>query len=165
MTQFAERIVELRKGRDLTQQSLADTLGVSQATVSRFESGDTYPSDIRQLSKLAKSLDIALSELLELMPPEFNQGSDNGTPFFAFCSNPLCESNELIRENNQNYVRWKSGKQHQAAAFDEINFCESCGEELKKESFVSNAVNRFTNDPQPMNGNRSGGFWIVANRK
>jgi DNA-directed RNA polymerase specialized sigma subunit len=44
----AERLMALRKRRDLTQQDVADALNVSQANVSRIEhEGDVYLSTLR----------------------------------------------------------------------------------------------------------------------
>ena len=40
---FSERLKRYRKERNLTQQQLADALGVSNKSVSRWESGGGYP--------------------------------------------------------------------------------------------------------------------------
>lgn len=41
---FGERLRELRKGKSLTQQQLADRLNVAKSIVSYYESGDRFPS-------------------------------------------------------------------------------------------------------------------------
>lgn len=41
---FGERLKELRKGQRLTQQELAERIGVAKSVVSYYESGDRYPS-------------------------------------------------------------------------------------------------------------------------
>ena len=41
---FGERLRELRKGKGLTQQQLADRLSVAKSIVSYYESGDRFPS-------------------------------------------------------------------------------------------------------------------------
>ena len=41
---FGDRLKELRKGNALTQQQLADRLGVAKSVVSYYESGDRFPS-------------------------------------------------------------------------------------------------------------------------
>jgi len=40
---FSERLKRYRKERNLTRQQLADALGVSNKSVSRWESGGGYP--------------------------------------------------------------------------------------------------------------------------
>ena len=44
LVNFGERLKELRKGKALTQQQLADRLGVAKSVVSYYESGDRFPS-------------------------------------------------------------------------------------------------------------------------
>ena len=41
---FAEKLKSLRKSQKLTQQELADRLGVAKSVVSYYESGDRFPS-------------------------------------------------------------------------------------------------------------------------
>jgi transcriptional regulator with XRE-family HTH domain len=54
---------ELRKGKDLTQEQIAEKFGVSQRSVSRWENGYTMP-DISVLIELADYYDVDLREIL-----------------------------------------------------------------------------------------------------
>lgn len=56
------------KGKNLTQQELADQLGVSNKSVSRWESGGGYP-DVGILAPLAKALGVTVDDLLCDTPP------------------------------------------------------------------------------------------------
>jgi putative transcriptional regulator len=53
---FGSRVKELRERLKLTQEGLADVLGVSFATVNRWENGWTAPSKLalRQIDMLCK---------------------------------------------------------------------------------------------------------------
>lgn len=65
--EFAERLKKLRKANNMTQQELADTLGVSNKSVSRWETGG-YP-DVAMLGPLAKALGVTVDDLLGETPP------------------------------------------------------------------------------------------------
>lgn len=56
-------IAENRKAKGLTQQQLADKLGVTNKTVSRWETGK-YMMDLSLLQPICQELDITLNELL-----------------------------------------------------------------------------------------------------
>lgn len=56
-------IAECRKGKNITQEQLAEKLGVSNKSISRWENGNTMP-DLSILTMLADELDIEVSELL-----------------------------------------------------------------------------------------------------
>ena len=60
---FPDRLVALRKGRGLTQQRLADLLGLHLTQVKRYESGDSQPS-LDALRKIALTLNVSLDELV-----------------------------------------------------------------------------------------------------
>ena len=60
---FGENIKQLRKKRDLTQEALADALGISAQSVSKWECAYGYP-DITQLPAIANFFGITIDELM-----------------------------------------------------------------------------------------------------
>lgn len=58
-----EKIQELRKARNMTQEELAQALYVSRTAVSKWESGRGYPN-IDSLQQLAKFFGVTVDELL-----------------------------------------------------------------------------------------------------
>lgn len=64
-------IGQRRKEREMTQKQLADEIGVSDKTVSKWETGNGLP-DITMLNALCQALEINVNELLsgEKLPPE-----------------------------------------------------------------------------------------------
>ncbi|MBV4420433.1 helix-turn-helix domain-containing protein [Clostridium tyrobutyricum] len=60
-------IIQKRKERKITQQQLADYIGVSKASVSKWESGLSYP-DILLLPQLAAYFNISVDELMGYSP-------------------------------------------------------------------------------------------------
>ena len=66
---IGEKIKELRKKNDLTQEKLADYLCVSYQAVSKWECGLSSP-DLSLIVPLAKLLRVTTDELLGMTPPE-----------------------------------------------------------------------------------------------
>ena len=63
MVEFGDRLRQLRKDRKLTQQQLADLIGVKNSVISFYEVGERIPSpDI--LRKLALALHVTADYLL-----------------------------------------------------------------------------------------------------
>lgn len=60
-------IVHKRKEKGITQEQLANYIGVSKASVSKWESGSSYP-DIVLLPELATYFNISVDELLGYSP-------------------------------------------------------------------------------------------------
>ncbi len=63
------RIAELRKKRGITQQELADVVGVSFQTISKWENENSMP-DITMLPSLADYFQVTVDQLLGLVPLE-----------------------------------------------------------------------------------------------
>ena len=63
MVSLSERLKALRKTKDMTQEQLAEYMGVSPQAVSRWETGATSP-DISALPQLADLFSISIDELL-----------------------------------------------------------------------------------------------------
>ena len=61
--EFNEKLQELRKGRRLTQEELAEALFVSRTAVSKWESGRGYPN-IDSLKAVAKFFSVTVDDLL-----------------------------------------------------------------------------------------------------
>lgn len=64
-------IQQLRKDKGMTQKELAEIIGMSDKTISKWESGNSLP-DTSVLVSLCEALDISVNELLscEKIPPE-----------------------------------------------------------------------------------------------
>jgi two-component system chemotaxis response regulator CheY len=61
--QVRKKIYELRKSKDMTQEELASTMGVSIAAVSKWETGNSLP-DILMLCSIADFFEVSTDELL-----------------------------------------------------------------------------------------------------
>jgi len=57
-----QRLIELRRERDLTQQQMADTIGVHVNQVRRYEAGATQPS-LDALKKIAIAMSVTIDSL------------------------------------------------------------------------------------------------------
>lgn len=61
---ISEKIIQLRKKNNWSQEALANELNVSRQTVSKWEIGQTVP-DTSNLTKIAKVFQISVNDLLE----------------------------------------------------------------------------------------------------
>lgn len=61
--EFGEKLLELRNGKGMTQEELAEDLYVSRTAISKWESGRGYPS-IDSLKEISKYFSISIDELL-----------------------------------------------------------------------------------------------------
>ena len=61
--EFSEKLQELRKSRNLTQEELAEALFVSRTAVSKWESGRGYPN-IDSLKEISRYFSVTIDDLL-----------------------------------------------------------------------------------------------------
>ena len=64
---FSEKLQILRKNKGLTQEELAENLGVSRQAVAKWECGETVP-DIEKCRLLAELFDVSLDSLVNYEP-------------------------------------------------------------------------------------------------
>ena len=61
--EFGEKLQELRKSKDMTQEELAEALFVSRTAISKWESGRGYPN-IESLKDISKFFSVSIDDLL-----------------------------------------------------------------------------------------------------
>ncbi|MDO5558931.1 MAG: helix-turn-helix transcriptional regulator [Oscillospiraceae bacterium] len=83
---ISENLIRLRKLRKVTQEQLADFLGVTKASVSKWETSQSYP-DILLLPVIANYFDISVDELIgfqaQLTPAQINKQYVDMSDMFA----------------------------------------------------------------------------------
>ena len=79
---ICENIQILRKKQNLTQESLAELVGVTRQTIAKWESGESVP-DLSLAGKLAAALDVTLDELVEAPREELEDESLKGKHMFG----------------------------------------------------------------------------------
>ena len=98
--EIAERIIDARIKKGMTQAELAKKLKTKQSGVARLESGRNYPS-LKSLEKIAQILDIKLKDLVFLeeelpaliLPANWLVNSGSATYPKAEESKPFCINN------------------------------------------------------------------------
>ena len=103
---IGENIRAYRKKHDLTQEELAERLGVTYQSVSRWENGATYP-DLELLPAIAQALSVTADELLGM--PEVEK------------EKRATETVALLRDIRRNYLRcndtWRPWSEGNTRAF------------------------------------------------
>ena len=131
---IGERIKKWRKKNDLTQEKLADFLGVSYQAVSKWECGASCP-DLSLIVPLAKLLHISTDEQLGMECPEANERKREYDVLYEKAHKP--EQLELARKAAQEYpgelkyIKWQANCQYMLA-YDNYTTQEQFYEDLEK---------------------------------
>lgn len=70
---FHDNLVSLRKIHQMSQEELADKIGVSRQTISKYETGDALP-DIEKCRALAEVFDVSMDDLVNFDSRESGVG-------------------------------------------------------------------------------------------
>lgn len=92
---IGERIKKARKEKNMTQESLAEKIGVSIAFLSRIERGNSQVN-IKRLSQICKILDLTEGEILNGSSDESNSYLNN--EFSRLLEDCSSEQQKLIYE-------------------------------------------------------------------
>lgn len=96
---IGENIRLYRERRNLTQQQLADKVGVSWEMISRYERSTSSP--LAKINKIANALDVKKSQLLEEHIPQGLAFTDLRLPLFTHIPSPAKFS---ISQTNYFYI-------------------------------------------------------------
>ena len=102
-------LAELRREKGLTQQALGERLGVTNKTVSRWETG-CYLPDVEMLSLLSREFGVSINELVageRLAAEEFKEAAD------ANLADALGHSAFTLREK-RDYFKKKWRREHRS---------------------------------------------------
>ena len=72
---FSENLIELRKLNNYTQEELAELIGVSRQTLSKYETGESLP-DIEKCKQLAEVFSVTIDDLIS-----YEKNSENNMGF------------------------------------------------------------------------------------
>ena len=70
---FAENLIELRKYHNFSQEELAEMIGVSRQTMSKYETGESLP-DIEKCKQLANTFGVTVDDLISYEKDDENLG-------------------------------------------------------------------------------------------
>lgn len=101
---FADKLARLRRERRITQEMLADFIGVTKASVSKWENRQSLP-DITLLPQLASFFDVTVDELLGYEPQLSREQIQKKYREFAadFAKKPFDEVMEESRRQVHRY--------------------------------------------------------------
>ena len=64
---FKDNLIQLRKYKQLTQEDLAEKIGVTRQAIAKWEAGETMP-DLERCRKLAEIFEVSLDDLANYEP-------------------------------------------------------------------------------------------------
>ena len=108
MVKLGEKIRELRKQRGVTQEKLAEHLGVTFQAVSKWESGATMP-DVLLIPAIASFFGVSTDELFDYSLYETERRIEAIVDAYSKCrgKSAICEDpercEEILREGLKNY--------------------------------------------------------------
>lgn len=108
---IAKRLLEIRQKKGLTQQALADAIGLHVTQVKRYEAGSSQPS-LEAIKKLAKTLRVTTDSLI-FEGDELEPNANLALQFQAIAAMPSAEQ-RVIQELLEGMIikyeaeRWSS---------------------------------------------------------
>ncbi|MBQ8334464.1 MAG: helix-turn-helix transcriptional regulator [Clostridia bacterium] len=144
MNTIGENIRNLRKKNDLTQEKLADFLGVTYQSVSKWECGVTCP-DLSLIAPLTKLLHCTADELLGLTEDDTaHRTHDEAYYAYRHCGNPaesLMHAKDALADfpDDFRYMEWLADAEYRCALTE---YRTGCSAEFLGE-MLGNAYRRY----------------------
>ena len=140
---IGQNILNLRKGANLSQEQLAEIIGVTRQTISNWELEESSP-DLKQAKELSRFFNISLDDLTGDSTFEYLGGTnrENAITIFSSAENVVATCNKI--QSSQKFKGGKNSPQYALYGYENGNnsifggnntflgWYEN-GEELKKE--------------------------------
>lgn len=110
--EIANRLVALRKEQHLSQEALAEKLGISRQAVSKWERAEASP-DTDNLIALAKLYHISLDELLKIQEEKYEVDYIQGVAENESGNQDECETDEGISDESAGQMEENAGDEVQ----------------------------------------------------
>ena len=94
---FAQRLLQLRKQKGLTQEQLAQNLGVTRVAVSLWETGKREP-DLEMLRKMANTFEVSIDDLSG--NPVAQKSITQGEAFRIICEHIAAVEKEMTPQRD-----------------------------------------------------------------
>ena len=101
---IGQNIYNLRKNINLSQQELADRLGVTRQTISNWELEESSP-DLKQAKELSKIFKVSLDELISNLVLEYNGGIARKITIVSKIENVIVTCDRIVSSSE-----YKGGK-------------------------------------------------------
>lgn len=125
-TNFGQRLQELRRGKNLTQEDLAHKVGVSGQAVSKWENNQSYP-DITLIPDLASIFDVDISYFFGKVQPPPSLGdtkfpeSYQNLPLVHSTARVACYSSKSVASKGDSDVKFTDGSMAELATRLAVN--------------------------------------------
>jgi len=147
MNNIGQRIKDLRKKNDLTQEKLADYLGVTYQSVSKWECGISMP-DLALIVPLARVLHVTTDELLGMSSgerDELREKYDKGMEKYRDCdvsqlNYAWARAASMDYPDDYRYMEWLAFAEYQLA-FEENKKKDASADYLTE--MTDNALRRY----------------------
>lgn len=132
---FGKNLKEIRKSKGITQESLAEMIGIHPRQVSKIETGEHFPNSTT-LENICIALSISPRELFNFELKEFTQETGTGN---KYTYKAVIEGNVIYIDNN-NFRKQKVEKINCETDVDVkmINLAKKTGQPITVEYFNNN---------------------------
>lgn len=132
---FGKNLKDVRKSKGITQESLAEMVGIHPRQVSKIETGEHFPNSTT-LENICIALSISPKELFNFELKEFTQETGTGS---RYTYKAVIEGNVIYIDNN-NFRKQKIEKINSKTDVDikMINLAKKTGQPITVEYFNNN---------------------------
>ncbi|MBD5403186.1 helix-turn-helix transcriptional regulator [bacterium] len=137
---FGKNLKQIRKHRDITQEALAEMVGIHPRQVSKIETGDHFPN-CTTLENICIALEVSPKELFNFEMQEITENTGTGN---KYTYKALVKGN-IIYLDNQNFRKQKVEKINSATEIDTkmLNLAKKTGKPITVQYYHNKEVSKI----------------------